>query len=130
MNKLLEQAQQLVRDANKLSRLIKHECKELSPATSVIIELSQLVFEHSKNHKLLLSLNIDSDNISSQSGVISFSFHKYINENNVQIRISLQSPTLVDELLVYKNQVIANIALAQQQESLQNEQNEQNEQYV
>ncbi|SJZ95068.1 hypothetical protein [Photobacterium toruni] len=122
MNKLLEQAQQLVRDANKLSRLIKHECKELSPATSVIIELSQLVFEHSKNHKLLLSLNIDSDNISSQSGVISFSSHKYINENNVQIRISLQSPTLVDELLVYKNQVIANIALAQQQESLQNEQ--------
>ncbi|MEC6831039.1 hypothetical protein VXS06_04595 [Photobacterium toruni] len=117
MNKLLEQAQQLVRDANKLSRLIKHECKELSPATSVIIELSQLVFEHSKNHKLLLSLNIDSDNISSQSGVINFSSHKYINENNVQIRISLQSPTLVDELLVYKNQVIANIALAQQQES-------------
>lgn len=122
MNQLLEQAQQLVRDANKLSRLIKQECKELSPATSVIIELSQLVFENCENHKLLLSLNIDSDNISSQSGVINFSSHQYIKENSVDIRISLQSPTLVAELLAYKNKVIANIALAQQQELLQNEQ--------
>jgi hypothetical protein len=122
MNQLLEQAQQLAIDANKLSRLIKHERKEVSPAVSLITELSQLVFEYSENHKLLLSLNIDSYNISSQSGVIDFSSHKYIKENNVGIRVSLQSPTLVDELLTYRDQVLANINLAQQQVLLQSEQ--------
>ena len=122
MNQQLEQAQQLAIDANKLSRLIKHERKEVSPAVSLITELSQLVFEHSENHKLLLSLNIDSCNISSQSGVIDFNSHEYIKENDVDIRISLQSSTLVAELLAYKNQVLANINLAQQQVLLQSEQ--------
>ncbi|OBU37431.1 MULTISPECIES: hypothetical protein [Photobacterium] len=122
MNQLLEQAQQLAIDANKLSRLIKHERKEVSPAVSLITELSQLVFEHSENQKLLLSLHIDSYNISSQSGVIDFCSHKYIKENNVGIRVSLQSPTLVDELLTYRDQVLANINLAQQQVLLQSEQ--------
>lgn len=122
MNKLLEQAQQIAIDANKLNRLIKHEYREVSPAARLITELSQLVFEHSENHKLLLSLNIDSFNISSQSGVIDFNIHEYIKENDVDIRISLQSPTLVAELLVYKNQVLANIDLAQQQVLLQSEQ--------
>lgn len=122
MNKLLEQAQQIAIDANKLNRLIKHEYREVSPAARLITELSQLVFEHSENHKLLLSLNIDSCNISSQSGVIDFNTHEYIKENDVDIRISLQSPTLVAELLAYKNQVLANIDLAQQQGLLQSEQ--------
>lgn len=122
MNKLLEQAQQLAIDANKLNRLIKHEYREVSPAARLITELSQLVFEHSENHKLLLSLNIDSYNISSQSGVIDFNSHEYIKENDVDIRISLQSSTLVAELLAYKNQVLANINLAQQQVLLQSEQ--------
>lgn len=122
MNELLEQAQQIAIDANKLNRLIKHEYREVSPAARLITELSQLVFEHSENHKLLLSLNIDSCNISSQSGVIDFNTHEYIKENDVDIRISLQSPTLVAELLAYKNQVLANIDLAQQQGLLQSEQ--------
>ena len=122
MNQLLEQAQQLAIDANKLSRLIKHERKEVSPAVSLITELSQLVFEYSENHKLLLSLNIDSYNISSQSGVIDFNIHEYIKENSVDIRVSLQSPTLVDELLSYRDQVLVNIELAQQQVLLQSEQ--------
>ena len=122
MNKLLEQAQQIAIDANKLNRLIKHEYREVSPAARLITELSQLVFEHSENHKLLLSLNIDSCNISSQSGVIDFNIHEYIKENDVDIRISLQSSTLVAELLAYKNQVLANINLAQQQVLLQSEQ--------
>ena len=122
MNQLLEQAQQLAIDANKLSRLITHERKEVSPAVSLITELSQLVFEYSENHKLLLSLNIDSYNISSQSGVIDFCSHKYIKENSVDIRVSLQSPTLVDELLSYRDQVLVNIELAQQQVLLQSEQ--------
>ncbi|PSU35430.1 hypothetical protein [Photobacterium phosphoreum] len=122
MNKLLEQAQQIAIDANKLNRLIKHEYREVSPAARLITELSQLVFEHSENHKLLLSLNIDSCNISSQSGVIDFNSHEYIKENDVDIRISLQSSTLVAELLAYKNQVLANINLAQQQVLLQSEQ--------
>lgn len=122
MNKLLEQAQQIAIDANKLNHLIKYERKELSPAASLITELSQLVFEHSENHKLLLSLNIDSYNISSQSGVIDFNIHEYIKENSVDIRVSLQSPTLVDELLSYRDQVLINIELAQQQVLLQSEQ--------
>ncbi|MEC6798180.1 hypothetical protein VXS03_14045 [Photobacterium sp. S4TG1] len=122
MNKLLEQAQQIAIDANKLNRLIKHEGKEVSPAASLITELSQLVFEHRENHKLLLSLNIDSFNISSQSGVIDFNIHEYIKENSVDIRVSLQSPTLVDELLSYRDQVLINIELAQQQVLLQSEQ--------
>jgi hypothetical protein len=122
MNKLLEQAQQIAIDVNKLNRLIKHEYREVSPAARLITELSQLVFEHSENHKLLLSLNIDSCNISSQSGVIDFNSHEYIKENDVDIRISLQSSTLVAELLAYKNQVLANINLAQQQVLLQSEQ--------
>lgn len=121
MNKLLEQAQQIAIDANKLNRLIKHEYREVSPAARLITELSQLVFEHSENHKLLLSLNIDSYNISSQSGVIDFSSHEYIKENNVDIRVSLQSLTLVAELLAYRDQVVANIELAQQQVLLQSE---------
>jgi hypothetical protein len=122
MNKLLEQAQQLAIDVNKLNRLIKHEHREVSPAASLITELSQLVFEHRENHKLLLSLNIDSYNISSQSGVIDFNIHEYIKENSVDIRVSLQSPTLVDELLSYRDQVLINIELAQQQVLLQSEQ--------
>lgn len=122
MNKLLEQAQQIAIDANKLNRLIKHEYREVSPAARLITELSQLVFEHSENHNLLLSLNIDSCNISSQSGVIDFNTHEYIKENDVDIRISLQSPALVAGLLVYKNQVLANIDLSQQQVLLQSEQ--------
>ncbi|KJF86533.1 hypothetical protein [Photobacterium phosphoreum] len=122
MNKLLEQAQQIAIDANKLNRLIKHEYREVSPAANLITELSLLVFEQSENHKLLLSLNIDSCNISSQSGVIDFHTHEYIKENDVDIRVSLQSPTLVAELLSYKNQVLANIDLAQQQVLLQSEQ--------
>ena len=122
MNKLLEQAQQIAIDVNKLNRLIKHEYREVSPAARLITELSQLVFEHSENHKLLLSLNIDSCNISSQSGVIDFNSHEYIKENDVDIRISLQSPTLVDELLSYRDQVLVNIELAQQQVLLQSEQ--------
>lgn len=122
MSKLLEQAQQIAIDANKLNRLIKHEYREVSAGTKVILELSQLVFEHCENDKLLLSLDINSYNISSQSGVIDFSSHEYIKENNVDIRVSLQSLTLVAELLAYRDQVVANIALAQQQELLQSEQ--------
>ena len=121
MNKLLEQAQQIAIDANKLNRLIKHEYREVSAGTKVILELSQLVFENCENDKLLLSLNIDSYNISSQSGVIDFSSHEYIKENNVDIRVSLQSLTLVAELLAYRDQVVANIELAQQQVLLQSE---------
>lgn len=122
MNKLLEQTQQIAIDANKLNRLIKHEHKELSPAASLITELSQLVFEHRENDKLLLTLHIDSYNVSSQSGVIDFNIFDYIKENSVDIRVSLQSLTLVDELLPYRDQVVANIELAQQQVLLQSEQ--------
>lgn len=121
MNKLLEQAQQIAIDANKLNRLIKHEYREVSAGTKVILELSQLVFENCENDKLLLSLDINSYNISSQSGVIDFSSHEYIKENNVDIRVSLQSLTLVAELLAYRDQVVANIELAQQQVLLQSE---------
>ena len=121
MNKLLEQAQQIAIDANKLNRLIKHEYREVSAGTKVILELSQLVFENCENDKLLLSLDINSYNISSQSGVIDFSSHEYIKENNVDIRVSLQSLTLVAELLAYRVQVVANIELAQQQVLLQSE---------
>ncbi|SKC31461.1 hypothetical protein CZ809_00939 [Photobacterium piscicola] len=122
MNKLLEQAQQIAIDANKLNRLIKHEYREVSPAARLITELSQLVFEHRENHKLFLTLNIDSYNISSQSGVIDFNIHEYIKENDVDISVSLQSPTLVDELLSYRDQVLVNIELAQQHALLQSEQ--------
>lgn len=122
MNKLLVQAQQIAIDANKLNRLIKHEYREVSAGTKVILELSQLVFENCENDKLLLSLDINSYNISSQSGVIDFSSHEYIKENNVDIRVSLQSLTLVAELLAYRDQVVANIELAQQQVLLQSEQ--------
>ena len=121
MNKLLEQTQQIAIDANKLNRLIKHEYREVSAGTKVILELSQLVFENCENDKLLLSLDINSYNISSQSGVIDFSSHEYIKENNVDIRVSLQSLTLVAELLAYRDQVVANIELAQQQVLLQSE---------
>lgn len=124
MDTLLQQAQSIATAAKKLSLEIKATettKATTTPFTKIMLEIAVLAIENT-NGFLYLNVDISHNLIMSSVDVFSWNCKGRVDGAACRVTATAEYPTALDDLLAYKDKVLANIELAKQQQRLAEEQ--------
>ncbi|MCD9511916.1 hypothetical protein [Photobacterium phosphoreum] len=119
MDTLLQQAQSIATAAKKLNLEIKATKVTTTPEKQIMLELAQLAIDGQTF--LFLSVDITRDVFMSSTDVHLYQLNGSVDGASCRVVLGSFSEVFLDDLLAYKETVLANIELAKEQQRLAEE---------